>query len=296
MKTLGGTQSSDEASTFLKWVESGVFDALNRGFLERSVLVVTTESGATFEAWSLSIVRTRYKIANVLGQIALTRNPVLADVVHRREWKRVPHSEHECSEWQEKPEVLCALLRPLCKHLTPLSQLFMVGSLKGVLPTKTSVMRASQLMMRNLMAMIGCLPRVPERHYITMRVLYRDEMTPPDYEPTGFSAAPNEGGLLKFESKPLQVDIGPYIDTRHHMFHMSVMTEAETDGARSPAGLCEGVGGRWNLDLSKLNDSDEMSLDSVKDIDEEDIDSLEELYEKCANLIEEQEDGTLITK
>lgn len=55
MKTLGGKRSSEQAATFLKWIENGVFDALNRGFLDTSALVVTTESGATFEVWTLCV-------------------------------------------------------------------------------------------------------------------------------------------------------------------------------------------------------------------------------------------------
>jgi hypothetical protein len=56
LMTLGGESNTEESITFLKWVESGVFDALNRGFLEKCILVVTTESGQTCEAWSLSVV------------------------------------------------------------------------------------------------------------------------------------------------------------------------------------------------------------------------------------------------
>lgn len=54
-KTLGGKRLCASSQTFLAWVEEGVFDALNRGFLERCVLVISDESGKTVEAWTLSV-------------------------------------------------------------------------------------------------------------------------------------------------------------------------------------------------------------------------------------------------
>lgn len=54
-KTLGGKRLDKSSQTFLSWVEEGVFDALNKGFLERCVLVISDEDGKTFEAWSLSV-------------------------------------------------------------------------------------------------------------------------------------------------------------------------------------------------------------------------------------------------
>ena len=55
LKTLGGKRQCEQASQFMAWVEDGVFDALNRGFLERCVLLVSDERGVAIEGWSLSV-------------------------------------------------------------------------------------------------------------------------------------------------------------------------------------------------------------------------------------------------
>ena len=55
LKTLGGKRECEQSQMFMSWVENGVFDALNQGFLERCVLVVTSESGKALECWSLSV-------------------------------------------------------------------------------------------------------------------------------------------------------------------------------------------------------------------------------------------------
>ena len=64
LKTLGGKASSEQSKLFSDWVEDGVFDALNQGFLERCVLVVSDEQGRTIEGWSLSVRYTTDKDGN----------------------------------------------------------------------------------------------------------------------------------------------------------------------------------------------------------------------------------------
>jgi hypothetical protein len=44
-------------------------------------------------------------------------------------------------------------------------------------------------MIRTLVTLAGTLDAVPSERYLTMRLLYRDDYTPDDYEPEYFTAA-----------------------------------------------------------------------------------------------------------
>ena len=144
------------------------------------------------------------------------------------------------------------------------------------------------------MVLMGTLPKLPERYCISLRLLYRDDRTPKGYEPLGFEAAPADGLSLAFESKPMQIDVGPGIDTGHHTVAMSVLTSAEAEEARMPAGLSRGSSGDWRVEVAKMMDGQVAGCEPGY-IDEDDVEKMEQLFEHAQDLLEGCEDGICVT-
>ncbi|KAL1529946.1 hypothetical protein AB1Y20_000874 [Prymnesium parvum] len=271
-KTLGGKKLTDQSKTFLSWVEQGVFDALNRGFLERCVLVISNEEGKTVEAWSLSV-----------------------------KWL----TDSNGKEYAE--------LRQSAPGGHEIRQ-----DLKS-LRTKKGVQRATMQMMRNVTVLTQSLPKVPERHTISMRVLYRDDRTPPEYEPLGFCAAPSDGLALVFDTPPLQIGAGPAVgmhtafhlesralckamlaalsDTAHHAVAVSLITTDDLGDGHLPTG-CERDGTDYSLDLGQMVDGGELRKEDAQlaHFDEEDEEQMQTWYfDRVVEILEDKEDGARVT-
>lgn len=54
--------------------------------------------------------------------------------------------------------------------------------------TKKEITQAMTIMLRTLITLSQTLQPIPETRYITMKLLYYDEITPPSYEPLFFRA------------------------------------------------------------------------------------------------------------
>lgn len=92
---------------------------------------------------------------------------------------------------------------------------------------------ASKTMLRQLTLMLQTLPPLPSVHYISMRLLYRDDKTPPSYEPMGFERATNPG--ICFVTEPLQLSVAQPVSTEHNalrvMVHSVLLDRDEAAGA-----------------------------------------------------------------
>ena len=158
-----------QAQQFIGWVEHGVFDALLKNYLERAVVVISRdeEGEDVIEAWSVSV--------KWLSDAEGRPYPVM-------EWGhgQNEHADPGHRDDRRTNKVACASPEYTLEKVTEISE----------------------EMLRELMSTLQYMPQLPTAHWISMRLLYRDDFTPPDYEPAGFSKASRPE--LIFKSKPIQ--------------------------------------------------------------------------------------------
>lgn len=93
--------------------------------------------------------------------------------------------------------------------------------------SKQEVKRATVTMIRTLITLAPTLKTIPENRYLSMRLLYRDEYVPDDYQPKHFKPEEETTNLF-FRQQPFKVKIGK-VTTEHHEMSMHVKTLVEHD-------------------------------------------------------------------
>ncbi|CAG2115716.1 unnamed protein product [Medioppia subpectinata] len=76
-------------------------------------------------------------------------------------------------------------------------------------------------LLRSLLVMIQSLDRLPADCYLTMKLMYYDDITPKDYEPPGFVAA--ERDSFTFNGKPISITAGQVV-TPYHSLKVKIRT------------------------------------------------------------------------
>lgn len=155
IKALGGDGCEGHAKTLLTWLERGVFEALSAGYLEKCILIMSADEAASQVLEAWSL-----SIAWLTDE-----------------------------EGNELPTITCAGPRAERSH-----RLRKPTSIDGKY-TLDYARSTSKAMLRQLSLMLQTLPSLPETHWISMRVLYRDDVTPRDYEPFGFERAGDDNKL-----------------------------------------------------------------------------------------------------
>ncbi|XP_033367516.1 HORMA domain-containing protein 1 isoform X2 [Parus major] len=84
--------------------------------------------------------------------------------------------------------------------------------------------KASILLLRKIYILMQNLSPLPNDVCLTMKLLYYDEVTPPDYQPPGFKEARDEG--LMFNMEPLYLNVGE-VPTPFHMLKLKITTEKQ---------------------------------------------------------------------
>ncbi|KAM7028986.1 HORMA domain-containing protein 1 isoform 1-T4 [Acridotheres tristis] len=84
--------------------------------------------------------------------------------------------------------------------------------------------RASVLLIRKIFILMQNLSPLPSDVCLTMKLLYYDEVTPPDYQPPGFKEAKDEG--LMFREEPMYLNVGE-VPTPFHMLKLKITTEKQ---------------------------------------------------------------------
>lgn len=133
--------------------------------------------------------------------------------------------------------------------------------------TKDDVRKAAQMMMRRLSCLLQGLDEVPKDHWIGMRLLYRDSITPKEYEPAGFfQSTSGDAGSIVFQSPPTFVSAGR-LATGHNCLSVGVAL-ADVPGfeptARDQACTSTNDGGGYSFDLVRAvaNDLQHSSIPS----------------------------------
>ncbi|NXO45613.1 HORM1 protein, partial [Locustella ochotensis] len=84
--------------------------------------------------------------------------------------------------------------------------------------------KASILLIRKIYILMQNLSPLPNDVCLTMKLLYYDEVTPPDYQPPGFKEAKDEG--LLFNEEPMYLNVGE-VPTPFHMLKLKITTEKQ---------------------------------------------------------------------
>lgn len=83
------------------------------------------------------------------------------------------------------------------------------------------VVEATLLLLKSILAVSDLLMPLPQSAYLTMKLLYNDEITPSDYEPPGFFPSDNENFL--HNSNALKLELGK-ISTSFNSYKMFLKT------------------------------------------------------------------------
>lgn len=95
-----------------------------------------------------------------------------------------------------------------------------VASVKCGMKTKGATIK----LLRRLILLCSTLNPLPDVFSISMKLYYYDEVTPSDYEPPGFDAAPSIDDTFNGDSK--QLDVGE-IDTLYHSCTLQLTTKKD---------------------------------------------------------------------
>ncbi|RXN06741.1 HORMA domain-containing 1-like protein [Labeo rohita] len=93
--------------------------------------------------------------------------------------------------------------------------------------------KASSLLIRKLFLLMQNLQSLPTGVYLTMKLYYYDDVTPPEYEPPGFKAGVNDS--LWFEGTAVHFRVGD-IQSRFHTMKLRVTAAQSRLGKLQEAG------------------------------------------------------------
>lgn len=104
-----------------------------------------------------------------------------------------------------------------------------ITSAKGHESTEMNYMNREQIqqawctMIRTLITLSHTLPPLPSQRHMAMRLYYYEEITPPDYEPPGFSRA-TDAPNFEFIADPECIEIGGNVNTKFHTVSLRLDT------------------------------------------------------------------------
>ncbi|XP_061174879.1 HORMA domain-containing protein 1-like [Saccostrea echinata] len=87
--------------------------------------------------------------------------------------------------------------------------------------TASEIKKATIRLLRTIVVLTQTMNAIPEDTMLTMKLLYYDEVTPPEYEPPGFK--PSTCTDFKYEEEPVTINVGD-VATPFHRIKMRVKT------------------------------------------------------------------------
>lgn len=160
--------------------------------------------------------------------------------------------------------------------------------------TLNEVRQTSQTMLRQLSLMLNTLPPLPQLHWVSMRLIYRDHKTPKSYEPRGFAGTKGASAGLSFLSKPMQLSVAQPIATDYHTYRMHVVSTSIDDDelAMQPSGVMRapasgrGQQARFVMDIGASVAGAPTQLDV-----EPDEETIAAFVERARKMVEMEADG-----
>ena len=89
--------------------------------------------------------------------------------------------------------------------------------------SKEQIQQAWCTMIRTLITLSHTLPPLPNERHIAMRLYYYEDITPPDYNPPGFSMA-DDAPDFEFVDESERIEIGGSVQTKYHTVSMRLDT------------------------------------------------------------------------
>ncbi len=86
---------------------------------------------------------------------------------------------------------------------------------------RQSVKASTIALLRRLISSCDLLCALPENRIITMRVLYKDDVTPSEFQPTSFRDATGELPICFLDQQPIRMPLGS-VETPHHTIKIRV--------------------------------------------------------------------------
>ncbi|KAL5006817.1 hypothetical protein ScPMuIL_015623 [Solemya velum] len=84
--------------------------------------------------------------------------------------------------------------------------------------------KATIRLLRTIVVLTQTLQSLPDDVMMTMKLLYYDDVTPPDYEPPGFKASEKEN--FQFEEEPMNIKVGD-VSTPFHTVKIRIKTDSK---------------------------------------------------------------------
>ncbi|XP_056119673.1 zebrafish testis-expressed 38 [Rhinichthys klamathensis goyatoka] len=128
--------------------------------------------------------------------------------------------------------------------------------------------KASTLLIKKLFLLMQHLEALPTDVYLTMKLYYYDDVTPPEYEPPGFKAGVNDS--LWFEGKPVHFRVGD-LQSRFHTMKLRVTAAHNRLGKLQDGGqLSDNDTEMVTPSLSQIRAVETMTRNSDQDLPSED--------------------------
>ncbi|RXN13971.1 HORMA domain-containing 1-like protein [Labeo rohita] len=131
-----------------------------------------------------------------------------------------------------KQDCQCPEARKLIKWYTQ-AQMTVINVNGDMKVTLEDTKKASSLLIRKLFLLMQNLQSLPTGVYLTMKLYYYDDVTPPEYEPPGFKAGVNDS--LWFEGTAVHFRVGD-IQSRFHTMKLRVTAAQSRLGKLQEAG------------------------------------------------------------
>lgn len=180
--------NTPESKLLLNWLEQGVFDALEKHYLEDIVLAIYTRGPVNNTLLECYQFHMTYPDEILTG---MSDDGPNMSLIHTTNGKDGQTSETHTYSREE---------------------------------IKDSTVR----LIRTLISLAQTLKALPRDRFLTMKLQYRDDVTPIDYEPKFFRAA-DEDDELVFDQKPFKVAVGG-VQTQFHEISMKMKSIADSFG------------------------------------------------------------------
>ena len=94
------------------------------------------------------------------------------------------------------------------------------------LGSREEIQASTVQLIRTLIALTGTLRPVPSTRWLTMKLFYYDDVTPPEYEPLGFRKAEDSDTIVYFD-EPMKLTVGT-VATKHVSMSLRMKTAVDS--------------------------------------------------------------------
>eukprot|EP01080_Neovahlkampfia_damariscottae_P005643 gene5643-9459_t len=153
-----------------------------------------------------------------------------------------------------------------------------------VAQTKEDIKLSIQAMIRTIVTLSQSLNNLPSTRYLSMKLMYYDEVTPEDYEPEYFRAC-NQQERESLNKEFLKISV-TNVETKYHAFNLKIWTAEDEEEEE------DSISNGKQVDDILLDEAPTTPKKSVKEIesqhDKSPMDSIEEetqMHQECPRIV-----------